>query len=84
MRTNVTIGSFVPGNETSTLSFPGTKRPLCGRFESAWERNVPVPMNVDEVRFQLPIVQEALTEAEILLQFLSEESRQSNARQSQT
>jgi len=25
MRTNVTIGSFVPGNETSTLSFPGTK-----------------------------------------------------------
>ena len=41
-------------------------------------------MNVDEVRFQLPIVQEALTEAEILLQFLSEESRQSNARQSQT
>jgi len=88
MRTNVTIGSFVPGNETSTLSFSGTKRPLCGRFvpgnESAWERNVPVPMNVDEVRFQLPIVQEALTEAEILLQFLSEESRQSNARQSQT
>ena len=40
------LGSFVPGNETSTLSFPGTKRPLCGRFvpgnESAWERNVPV------------------------------------------
>jgi len=24
MRTNVTIGSFVPGNETPTLSFPGT------------------------------------------------------------
>ena len=24
MRTNVTIGSLVPGNETSTLSFPGT------------------------------------------------------------
>jgi len=49
MRTNVTIGSFVPGNETSTLSFPGTKRPLCGRFvpgnESAWERNVPVPIH---------------------------------------
>ena len=59
--------SGVPGNETSTLSFPVTKRPLCGHFvpgnESAWERNVPVPMNVDEVRFQLPIVQEALTEA---------------------
>jgi len=39
MRTNVTIGSFVPG----------TKRPLCGRFvpgnESAWERNVPVPLH---------------------------------------
>jgi len=41
------LGSFVPGNETSTLSSPGTIRPLCGRFvpgnESAWERNVPVP-----------------------------------------
>jgi len=38
MRTNVT---------RHTLSFPGTKRPQCGRFvpgnESAWERNVPVP-----------------------------------------
>ena len=42
MRTNVTIGSFVPGNE----------RPLCGRFvpgnESAWERNVSVPNSQQE------------------------------------
>jgi len=48
MRTNVTIGSFVPGNETSTMwSFRS-------RDESAWERNVTVPkLQVTRVTPQL-------------------------------
>jgi len=48
MRTNVTK-QFRSGNETPTLSFPGTNvHSLCGHFVpgngSAWKRNVPLPL----------------------------------------